>query len=116
YVADVRIGEADNLACVAWVGENFLVPGERGIENDFASPARACAGGAALKYAPVFERKNGVCGCGVPSYLLPESFFGRSRLRKRLGNHAVAIERSVGEHCLAVDGLARNGTEDAGII
>jgi hypothetical protein len=55
-VANVRVGEADDLAGVAGVGENFLIAGEGGIENDFAAPARAGAGGATLKYAPVFER------------------------------------------------------------
>jgi len=61
-VADVGIGEADDLAGVTGVGENFLVSGERGIENDFAAAARAGAGGTALKYAPVLERENGFCG------------------------------------------------------
>jgi hypothetical protein len=50
----VRIREADNLACVTWVGENFLVSGKAGIENDFAAPARDRAGRAAVKDAPVF--------------------------------------------------------------
>jgi hypothetical protein len=55
----VRIGEADNLAGVAGIGENFLVTGEAGIKNDFAAPARDRAGRAAVKYAPVFQRKSG---------------------------------------------------------
>jgi hypothetical protein len=54
----VGISEADNLAGVAGVGENFLVPGEAGIENDFAATARNRAGRAAVKDAPVFERKS----------------------------------------------------------
>ena len=74
YVADVRIGEADDLPGVAWIGENFLVAGERGIENDFAAPARAGAGGAALKYAPVFEREDGFCGWRDQSIVLRSSF------------------------------------------
>ena len=55
----MRIGEADNLTGVAGIGENFLVTGEAGIKNDFAAPARDCAGRAAVKYAPVFQRKCG---------------------------------------------------------
>jgi hypothetical protein len=74
YVADVGVGEADNLAGVAGIGENFLVAGERGIENDFAATARAGAGGAALKYAPVFERENGFCGWRDQSCVLRMSF------------------------------------------
>ena len=57
-VADVRIGQADDLPGVAGIGENFLVTGEAGIENDFAAAAREGARRAAVKYAPVFEREN----------------------------------------------------------
>jgi hypothetical protein len=53
----VRIGEADNLPRITWVGENFLISGEAGIKNDFAAPARDGAGSAAIKGAPVFERE-----------------------------------------------------------
>jgi len=56
----VRVGQTDNLAGVTGVGENFLISGEAGIENDFAAAARDRAGGAAVKYAPVFERED--CG------------------------------------------------------
>jgi hypothetical protein len=55
----VRISEADDLPRIAGIGENFLVTGEAGIENDFAAPARDGAGRAAVKYAPVFQRKCG---------------------------------------------------------
>ena len=55
----MRIGEADNLARVTWIGENFLITGEASIENDFAAPARDGAGSAAVKEAPVFQRENG---------------------------------------------------------
>jgi len=55
----VRIGETDNLASVAGIRENFLVTGETGIKNDFAAAARDRAGRAAVKYAPVFQRKCG---------------------------------------------------------
>jgi hypothetical protein len=55
----VRIGEANNLAGVTRVGEYFLISRKAGIENDFAAAARDRAGCTAVKYAPVFERKNG---------------------------------------------------------
>jgi hypothetical protein len=58
-VADMRIGEANDLAGITWIGENFLVAGETGVENDFAAAARDGAGSAAVKDAPVFERKSG---------------------------------------------------------
>jgi hypothetical protein len=53
----VRIGQTDDLACVAGIGENFLITGEAGIKNDFAAPARNRAGRAAVKDAPVFQRE-----------------------------------------------------------
>ena len=58
-VADVRIGQADDLSGVTGVGENFLITGEAGIENDFAAAARDSACGAAVKYAPVFQSESG---------------------------------------------------------
>jgi hypothetical protein len=48
-ISYVWIGEANNLAGVTWIGENFLVPGEAGIKNDFAAAARNRAGRAAIK-------------------------------------------------------------------
>src|SRR5580698_103277 len=35
-VADLRIGQDDNLAGVRRIGENFLIAGEGGIENNFS--------------------------------------------------------------------------------
>jgi hypothetical protein len=55
----VWIGKANNLPGVAGIGENFLVTGEAGIKNDFAATTRDRAGRAAVKYAPVFQRKCG---------------------------------------------------------
>lgn len=56
-IADVRIGEADDLPGITGIGENFLVSSEAGIKNDFAAAARDRAGRAAVKYAPVFQRE-----------------------------------------------------------
>jgi len=58
-VSDVRIGEADDLPGITGVGENFLITGEAGIENDFAAAARDGASRAAVKYAPVFQSESG---------------------------------------------------------
>jgi hypothetical protein len=46
------------LTGIAGVGENFLVSGEAGIENDFAAAARNRARRAAVKDAPVFQRED----------------------------------------------------------
>ena len=59
HVSDVRISQADDLAGVAGIGEDFLIAGEAGIKNDFAAAAGAGARGAAVKYSPVFECENG---------------------------------------------------------
>ena len=58
-ISDVRIRKANNLTGVARIGENFLISGEAGIENDFAAAARDRAGRTAVKYAPVFQRESG---------------------------------------------------------
>jgi hypothetical protein len=58
-IADVRISEANNLPGIAGIGENFLITGEAGIENDFAATARDGASRAAAKYAPVFQSESG---------------------------------------------------------
>jgi len=55
----VGIRQANNLPGVAGIGENFLIAGEAGIEDDFAAAARDGAGGAAVKYAPVFQSESG---------------------------------------------------------
>jgi hypothetical protein len=54
----VRIRQAHDLPGVAGIGENFLVTGEAGIENDFAAAARDGAGSATVKDACVFERED----------------------------------------------------------
>jgi hypothetical protein len=58
-ISDVRIRQADDLARIAGIGENFLIAGEAGIENDFPASARDGAGGAPVKYAPVFQSESG---------------------------------------------------------
>jgi hypothetical protein len=54
----VGIRQANNLAGVARVGEDFLISSEAGIKNDFAAAPSGCSGRAAMKNAPIFERKN----------------------------------------------------------
>ena len=78
----MRIRQADNLPCVTWIGENFLVSGEAGIKNDFAAPARDRAGRAAVKYAPVFQRENGRSVLNLVQCVLRRNSF-RFRFRRR---------------------------------
>jgi len=60
HVSYVRISQADNLPRIARIGEDFLISGEAGIENDFAAAARDRAGRTAVKDAPVLQRQY--CG------------------------------------------------------
>jgi hypothetical protein len=63
-ISDVGVGQADNLAGVTRVGENFLVSGKTGIKNDFAAAPGERTPAAAVKNAPVFQRQNSFpCFC-----------------------------------------------------
>lgn len=115
-VADVRIREADDLAGIARVGENFLVARETGIENDFAATTGASARRATLKYATVFERENrAACERLRQRVLLRNSF--RSRVhgggqRKR----SKVIHGPVSEDGFAINILPRHGSKHPRII
>jgi hypothetical protein len=63
YVADVGIGEADDLPGIAGIGEYFLIAGKAGIKNDFAATTDASARRTTVKYSSVLERENRAC-CG----------------------------------------------------
>jgi hypothetical protein len=81
-ISDVRIRQADDLPRITWVGENFLISGEAGIKNDFAAAARDRAGRAAVKYAPVFQRKYGGSVLNLVQCVLRRNSF-RFRFRRR---------------------------------
>lgn len=69
----MRIRQADDLPRVAGIGENFLVAGETGIENDFATSAGASARRASVKDSPVFEREcRANCGVLLQGDVLPK--------------------------------------------
>jgi hypothetical protein len=54
----VGVRQADNLSRVTRIGENFLISGEAGVKNHFAAAPGGCSRRAAMKNAPIFERKN----------------------------------------------------------
>jgi hypothetical protein len=54
-VADVRVGQRDDLAAVARVGEDFLVAGHRGVEHHLADGVAGSAEGMALKHRAICE-------------------------------------------------------------
>ncbi len=120
-VSNVRIRQADNLARVTRIGKNFLIPGQAGIENDFAAAPGDRSRGAPLKNAPIFERKN--CrSCfrfrpwtrvlaSLKSRLTRDGAlfhgFGKNRDRSEM------IHRPIREHSLAVDKFSRHRPENS---
>jgi hypothetical protein len=67
----VRIRQADNLSGITGIGENFLVTGEAGIENNFSAAARNRARRAAVKDAPVFQREDRGSVLNFGQWVLP---------------------------------------------
>ena len=57
-VADLRIGEDDDLAGIGRIGENFLISGDGGIEDNFAVPFRARTKTTALEDCSVFQGED----------------------------------------------------------
>src|SRR4029077_3291411 len=57
-VADLGIGQDNNLPRVGWVRENFLVAGDGSIKNDFAVAFAFGAVAFASEDSPVFQRKD----------------------------------------------------------
>ncbi len=113
-IANVRIGQADDLPGITWVGENFLIAGKTSIENDFAAAARDSAGSAAVKYAPVFERKD--CGSmlNFRQWSLRQTSLFFARFRR--GQRTKVIHRPVGKYCATVDKLARHRPKHTRIV
>jgi hypothetical protein len=109
----MRIREANNLARVTGVGENFLVSGKAGVKNDFAAAARDRAGRAAVKYAPVFEREYGGSVQNFGQRILRRTSFVVGLGRRQ---RAEMIHGPIGENSASVDVLAGDGTENARIV
>ena len=112
-IANVGIGQANNLSRITGIGENFLITGKASIENDFAATAGDGARRPAVKYAPVFERENGrsvknFCQC----ILRATSFF--VGLGGRQGTEV--FDRPVGEDGATINILAGDGAKDTRIV
>ena len=58
-VANVRLGQRDNLLAVARVGQYFLVTGHGRVEHDFSDGLTSCADGYSCKDRAVCEREDG---------------------------------------------------------
>src|ERR1700761_5756299 len=57
-VPNMRVRQHDDLPRIRWVGKNFLVSRQRGIENDLAYALHRRAESSAAKDAPILERQN----------------------------------------------------------
>lgn len=114
-ISDVRVGEADNLSRVTWIGKYFLISSETGVKNDFAATTGASTRRTAVKNSPVLERENrAACGDLVQCVLqkISSRCFNRRRQRER----TEMIDGPIREHSFAVNILPRHGTEDARIV
>ena len=90
----MRIRQADNLSRVARIGEDFLISGEAGIENDFAAASRNRSRGAAMKNAPILERKNSLPCFRVRQWTLSLAGF-KDYLRNRPTLLSFRAERGI---------------------
>jgi hypothetical protein len=99
----VGIRQADNLAGIAGIGENFLVTGEAGIENDFAAAARAGACCTAVKYSSVLERENRASCEGLRQCVLLKRSFRRCVYRRSSGQRTKVVNWPIRENRFAVN-------------
>ena len=110
------IREANNLAGIAGVGENFLIAGEGSIENDFAAAARASARRTAVKNSSVLEREYRATCEGLRQCVLQKRSF-RSRVYSRGRSQGTEmVHRPVCEYCFSVNKGPPDGAKDARIV
>jgi hypothetical protein len=77
-IADLRIGEGDDLSAVGRIGEDFLIAGDGGVEDDFAGALDGRTKASALEDRAVLQGEN----CLLQIYLLREVVEGSAaRLR-----------------------------------
>ena len=57
-VADMRIGQRNDLTAIGRVGQDFLVAGHSGVEYHLAHRAATRADAETVKYCPVCEREE----------------------------------------------------------
>ena len=60
-VTNLRVGHCHDLAVVGRIGEDFLVSGHAGVENDLAIDFTRSAEGASREHRAVFKREFRHC-------------------------------------------------------
>src|SRR5256885_16525630 len=71
-IPDERIGHRHDLAAIRRISQDFLVPGHRSVETNFADARPACAKRFALENPAVFESEN--CAHARAEWRLPANF------------------------------------------
>jgi hypothetical protein len=114
-VPDMRIGKTNNLSGITGIGENFLIAGETGIENDFATAAGGGTRGASVKDSSVLERENRATYEGLGQCVLQKEIlsFGCRVDGGSSSEGSEMVHRPISEDGFAVDVRARNGSKDA---
>ena len=56
-ISDMRISKSDNLAGVGRISEDFLITGQRGVENDFPNGRTRCPNGPTVELGSVFQNQ-----------------------------------------------------------
>ena len=129
-ISNVGIRQADNLAGITGIGENFLVTGETRIKNNFPATAATSARRAALKYSSVFEREDGArfvplpqcilrCGSSYTSFVVQILLRISRRAEHTLSwrcNLAKFPERPVRKHRFAVNIFSRHRPKNPRIV
>src|SRR4029077_10889403 len=116
HISYVGIREADNLAGIAGIGENFLVTSEAGIENDFAAAARASPGRTAVKDSSVLERDNRATCEGLRQCVLPKRSFRCRVYCRSAGERTEMVYRPIRKNCFAVNIAPTDGSKNARIV
>jgi hypothetical protein len=69
------VRQANDLSRVAWIGEDFLISRQAGIENNFTAAAGTCSCGAPVKNSSILKGQDGEAyGCVVQRFLRKNSF------------------------------------------
>ncbi len=58
-IADLRVGENDDLPGVGGIREDLLIAGEGGVENNFTAAFRGRTKGPAFEDRSVFQGQDG---------------------------------------------------------
>ena len=73
-IADMRISKRDQLACIGWIGQNFLVSGHGRVENHFTGRLTTGADTPAVENTAVFQSQH----CLISQNTSPDTQNGKA--------------------------------------